>query len=189
MREGAEGFVKMASDQRLELAREKERIEAEMSGLCLRLESVEKQLRLLDELLNEIEGPAAGQPTPAEPWPESLGERHLNSGESHEARVTASNAQGVVDLAYTVLFERGREPMHYTDLARAVIEQGGKLGGVRPAQTLVSRIASDDRFVRPAKRGYYSLKVFHPRAKNVGARKVTRRRARLPVRSRRPDVA
>jgi hypothetical protein len=77
----------------------------------------------------------------------------------------------VADMAHDILRERGREPMHYRELGELVRARGGDLTGPNPAQTLVARLAKDARFVRPQKRGYYSLREFYPRSRSVGSRK------------------
>lgn len=81
-----------------------------------------------------------------------------------------------VEVAYAVLEERPGEPVYYRDLAAFVVERGGELPGADPAQTLVSRLVRDKRFIRPFRRGYYALRIHYPRAKNVGARKQTGRK-------------
>ena len=83
-----------------------------------------------------------------------------------------------VELARTILEERGGEPMHYRELAARVQQRGGSLPGSDPALTLVSRLVRDDRFVRPLRRGWYALRIHYPKAKNIGARRSTRRGGR-----------
>ena len=74
------------------------------------------------------------------------------------------------DIAVDVLEARGGEPMHYTELAEAVQARGGDIPGVDGANTLLSRLVRDERFVRP-KRGHYALRVHHPGVESVGARR------------------
>jgi hypothetical protein len=92
-----------------------------------------------------------------------------------------ANGRSAADIAYEVLSKRGKEPIHYQELADLVRAEGGDLGGPNPAQTLVARMAKDERFVRPAKRGWYSLREFYPRIKSVGARKKKPAAARKTV--------
>jgi hypothetical protein len=81
-----------------------------------------------------------------------------------------ANGRGVADIAHDILVARGSKPMHYEELADQVLQAGGVLGGVTPAQTLVARISRDPRFVRPEKRGWYASAEFFPKARSVGAR-------------------
>jgi hypothetical protein len=76
-----------------------------------------------------------------------------------------------VEIAFKILNEKGGEPIYYKELAATVLQNGGELNGADPAMTLVSRLVTDERFVRPFRRGWYALRVHHPRAKNVGGRK------------------
>ncbi len=80
------------------------------------------------------------------------------------------SAKSACDVAYEILLARGKNPMHYEELAVAVVEAGGMLGGESPAQTLVARLSRDQRFVRPEKRGWYAAKDHYPKSKSVGTR-------------------
>lgn len=163
MVEIVKGLTETLSAQHSQLSLEKNRIESEMSDLCLALEKVDKRIHLIEELMREM----SILPNSTDQDSAAANTINLEELESTGARRNGD----ITELAYSILFERGREPMHYRDLAKAVLEHGGKIGGMDPAQTLVSRIAGDERFIRPAKRGCYSLKVYHPRAKSVGARR------------------
>ena len=142
------------SEREMELETERERIISELAVLRRRKE-------LMKALL---ESPGCG----AEP----VGLRKEEGASSTEAR--SSNGRGVADLALRILRERGKQPVHYRELAELVRVEGGDLSGPNPAQTLVAMIAKDERFVRPTKRGWYSLREFYPRCKNVGSRKKAR---------------
>jgi hypothetical protein len=76
-----------------------------------------------------------------------------------------------VEIAYSILDQRGQDPVHYKELADLVRQKGGILEGSNPALVLVSRLVTDDRFVRPFRRGYYALRKYYPKAKNVGCRR------------------
>ena len=82
--------------------------------------------------------------------------------------------RNVTDIAEEILAEREREPMHYKDLAREVQARGGGLSGENAANVLVARLVSDDRFVRPLRKGFYARRRDYPTARNVGARKKRR---------------
>jgi hypothetical protein len=84
---------------------------------------------------------------------------------------TAEEPTDPVEIAYRYLEEHGTEPVHYRKLTDVVKERGGELEGADPAITLVSRLVTDDRFVRPFRRGWYSLRVYYPKARSVGSRK------------------
>lgn len=85
------------------------------------------------------------------------------------------NGRNVADIAYDILVARGKKPMHYEELAEAVIAAGGMLGGQTPSQTLVARISRDPRFVRPEKRGWYAAREFYPHKRSVGSRRAAPR--------------
>lgn len=76
-----------------------------------------------------------------------------------------------LEIAYAILEERGGEPMYYRELAELVRQKGGELEGSDPAMTLVSRLVTDDRFIRPFRRGWYALRAHYPKTKSVGRRK------------------
>ncbi len=73
------------------------------------------------------------------------------------------------DIAVDVLKSQGGEPMHYASLAKEIKARGGIIPGVNAANTLLSRLVRDERFVRP-KRGHYALKSDHPDVESVGVR-------------------
>lgn len=168
MAEIVEGLAETLSAQHAQLRLEKDRIESEMSNLCLTLETVDKRIRLVEDLMREM---SIEHDLPKEV---SATEAAIDTGTTEQSEPLLCKRNGdILELAYSVLFDRGREPMHYRELTKAVLGLGGRIGGVDPAQTLVSRIAGDERFIRPSKRGCYSLKLYHPKARNIGARKVT----------------
>lgn len=79
--------------------------------------------------------------------------------------------QDVTDIVVTILAERAREPVHFKELAEEVLARGGNLPGKNPANNLVAQLVRDDRFVRPTRRGYYSLSSDYPNVKSVGTRR------------------
>ena len=93
-----------------------------------------------------------------------------DGGESVESGADAT-ALDPADAAFQLLLENGGEPSYYRDLANLIQEKGVILGGSNPAQTLVSVLVNDERFVRPFRRGWYALRLHYPKAQNVGARK------------------
>ena len=137
------------------IARRRE-VEARIKELENELESVIRRLGHVQALLRDGGAPVEGSEilTPAA-----------------DSETVSDNDP--VELALAVLEERGGEPLHYRELAELVMQRGGHLVGQDPAQTLVSRLVGDDRFVRPIRRGWYALRVNYPTAKSVGKRKAT----------------
>ena len=76
-----------------------------------------------------------------------------------------------VDIAFRILSERNGETMHYKALTDEVLVHYGDIQGDNPARTLIARLVNDDRFIRPARRGFYGLKRDYPNATSVGQRK------------------
>jgi hypothetical protein len=64
----------------------------------------------------------------------------------------------IADIAYDYLKnENTKTPLHYNDLAKAIMEKGILIPGKIPSSNLLSHINRDDRFVRTAP-GTYGLK-------------------------------
>ena len=84
---------------------------------------------------------------------------------------SAGDLSDPLEIAYALLEERGAEPMYYRELAELVRQKGGDLEGSDPAMTLISKLVTDDRFVRPFRRGWYALRAHYPKARSVGRRK------------------
>ena len=131
--------------EKRKLSSEQARIRKELEKKADRLRDIQGQLVHINALLGKK------PPTPGEVIPS----------------IWSTN---VADIAAEILEERGGEDMHYKELARAVLERGGKLGGKRPEGVLVTRLINDGRFIRPLRRGYYALRKHHPKAKNIGER-------------------
>ena len=103
---------------------------------------------------------------------------HVNGllGDTGESVKEASaglpvDTHDVLSLAEDILNGLGGKELHFGEIARQVMERGGVLNGVDPANTLNARMTRDPRFVRPTRRGYYALRAHHPDAAHVGARK------------------
>ncbi len=77
----------------------------------------------------------------------------------------------ICDFVVQILSERQKKPVHYRELADEVQRRGIELGGANPGRTLVAKISSDTRFVRPVSRGFYALRKDYPDARNVGEHK------------------
>lgn len=139
--------------QQEQAALESERcsLEKQIVDAETRLKYVQKRLSLVVGLLDESNGT-----DPADkPYPEP-------------------ETSPAVEVAYQVLAERNGETMHYKPLAQEVIARNGDLSGNNAAQILVARLVNDDRFVRPARRGFYGLRQDYPKATNVGQRRKRR---------------
>jgi hypothetical protein len=93
----------------------------------------------------------------------------------------AQEASDPIEIAYRILEEKGPDPVHYRELADLVKQRGGSLQGSNPALALISRLVLDDRFVRPFRRGWYALRKYYPKSKNVGRRRSTTHRRRSTV--------
>ena len=140
------------------LQAEKDLLDEERQTLQAQITAAEKRLKEIHVRLRHVDG-------------------LLGVSEPSESIITgASNPAGrtMTDLATEILNERQGEQMHYKDLAQEIHSRGGDLSGVNAANVLVARLVSDDRFVRPFRKGYYALKRDYPDAKNVGARKKSR---------------
>ena len=120
-----------------------------------RISEAERRLREVTERLTHVEG--------------LLGPSQVFENASSEESL--SRSLDIKDIAADVLGAREGEPMYYKDLAKEIQARGGNLTGPNAANVLVARLVSDDRFVRPTRRGYYALRRDYPDAKNVGARK------------------
>ena len=83
-----------------------------------------------------------------------------------------------VDIAFQILAERNGETMHYKQLTQEVLSRNGEINGTDPARGLIARLVNDDRFVRPARKGFYGLKRDYPAATSVGRRKARTTRSR-----------
>ncbi len=96
-----------------------------------------------------------------------------NSQGSHIAQASIERPTSAqAELAAKILDEQGKEPMHYRTLAEEVQRRGGDLRGQDPTATLNALLSRDERFVRPFRRGYYSLRKHYPNLKrSVGARR------------------
>ena len=64
--------------------------------------------------------------------------------------------------------------MHFKELTQEVLSRHGEIQGADPARSLIARLVTDDRFVRPARKGFYGLKRDYPTATSVGRRKTRR---------------
>lgn len=140
------------------LQSEQDNLKEQIATAQSRLKYVEERLALVIGLMDSANG--------ATPMPSS-----------EPLRETVPAA----DVAFEILAERDGETMHYKALADEVIARRGDLTGDNAAQILVARLVNDDRFVRPARRGFYGLRRDYPNARNVGQRK-----PRRPARSRTP---
>jgi hypothetical protein len=155
-----------------DLARREEELTAEQDRIANELTQIRSRVghvrALLDPQVTSVDATAIGEP---------------DSAAVTRPAERSRDRRAIADVAFAVLKSRGKEPIHYEELARLVISEGGDLGGSNPAQTLVARLSKDDRFVRPARRGWYSLKEFHPRKRSVGRRakqETSRKNGRAP---------
>ena len=140
-------------------------LEAQLRDLAAQLDAVRRKRDLVKALLEMPAGSAA------EDGAKAANASAVVAGLGRSGEKPSANGRSVADIAYKILLDRGKNPMHFEDLADRVKAAGGTLGGASPSQTLIARICKDDRFVRPQKRGWYAAAQFYPRARSVGRRK------------------
>ena len=148
------------------LQAEKQALQTELDSLRTQIAEAQTRLKHVEERLTLVVGLMNT----------SNGSTPSDNLDFHPDRLPA------VDVAFEILAERTGETMHYKALADEVIARHGDLTGDNAAQILVARLVNDDRFIRPAQRGFYGLSRDYPNARNVGQRK-TRRHSRSRARA------
>ena len=139
------------------LLEEQANLKTESQELREQISAAERKLKKVTERLELVEGLLE----PIHALEDDSGENPL------------PDYRDIRDIAEDILKLRGGEPMHYAKLAEAIQACGGEIPGVNAANTLLSRLVRDDRFVRP-KRGHYALREDHPNTISVGARSLRR---------------
>ena len=140
------------------LQSEKEALENQRDSLNEQINAAQTRLKQVDERLNLV-----------------ISLMHSTNGATPAEKPNLyKETLPAVDVAFEILAERNGETMHYKALAAEVISRHGDLFGDNAAQILVARLVNDDRFVRPARRGFYGLRQDYPKVKNVGQRKTRR---------------
>lgn len=153
---------KLLNAEKKQLAAECKQLIAEISVKEENLHQIQKELSAARKRLRAAQGRLEHVNGLLEDTGESVKEAPAGlSGDTHD----------VLGLAVDILDELGGKELHFGEIARQVMERGGVLNGVDPANTLNARMTRDPRFVRPTRRGYYALRAHHPDAANVGARK------------------
>ena len=137
------------------LLEERRLLNEESQELRERMSKAENRLREVKVRLAHVEG--------------ILGPSQASEGTSGEG--LSSRNRDIRDIAADILGEREGAPLHYKNLAKEVQKRGGKLTGPNAPNILVARLVSDDRFVRPTRRGFYALRRDYPDVKSVGIRK------------------
>ena len=135
------------------LLEEQGNLRAESQRLREQISTAERKLKIVTERLIHVEG--------------LLLPLHASEDDSDEDPLP--DFRDIRDIAVDVLKSQGGEPMHYASLANEIQARGGIIPGVNAANTLLSRLVRDERFVRP-KRGHYALKSDHPGIESVGVR-------------------
>lgn len=156
-----------------ELEREKVELEAKRQELEQQIASFETEKEAISFRLVHVNALVR------EPATEVVAEDKETSTQAIES---SGNTTDPLEIAYAILEKRGAEPIYYRELADLVRQKGGDLEGSDPAMTLISMLVSDDRFVRPFRRGWYALRAHYPKVKSVGQRKKYR-----SIRSRPPN--
>lgn len=137
------------------LQEEQNRLAERQKELQEQISSAEKQLHAVSVRLTYVNG-------------------LLNSDEVPEADSHANSSprrHDILDIAEAILGEREGTPMHFKELSEKVQARGGDIPGLDAANTLLSRLVKDERFVRPTRRGFYALRADYPSIESVGARK------------------
>ena len=146
------------------LLEEREALEKEQLHLRDQASEIETRLREIEHRLDLVNG---------------LMKMPTSTAAPHPGRNGTAPKSRAVDVAFQILSEQGGEPMYYKDLAVEVKIRGGDLSGENAAQILVARLVTDERFVRPIRKGFYALRKDYPNVQNVGQRK-ERGRSRNP---------
>ncbi len=136
------------------LLEERRLLNEERQELRERMSKAENRLREVKVRLAHVEG--------------LLGPSQASESTSGEG--LSSRNRDIRDIAADILGEREGAPLHYKDLAKEVQKRGGKLTGPNAPNILVARLVSDDRFVRPTRRGFYALRRDYPGLESVGSR-------------------
>ena len=150
------------------LEAERERLEAEQTGLQEKVRQGADQLALVKSRLEHVLALLGKEKAAA------------RSGEGSRAShgKDGNTPSTICDIAVEILGERNAEPMYYKELAEEVVKRGGVIKGQTPWATLTARMVQDERFVRPTSKGFYALRRDYPTARNVGARLKGGRRRR-----------
>lgn len=80
----------------------------------------------------------------------------------------------LVKRVYDILDKRGREQMHYKEIVQEIADSGWPFTDNPTSRgAWVNRVLNgDNRFVRPSRRGYYSIRKHYPNVtRNVGERR------------------
>lgn len=155
------------------LRSESERLQQTIERLRQEIEAKQAECHANEERLVHVqallsnEKPAAGERTRG----------------PHGAPPRSTPTPKLLEMVEEVLHERAGEPMHYRDLADELTKRGAIIRGQDPAGALVSRMTQDDnrrdeenrRFIRPTSKGFYALREDYPQARNVGARRRSKR--------------
>ena len=136
------------------LQEEQKRLITEGRELREQISKAERSLQVVSALLVHVEG--------------LLELNHESVADSSENPFP--NGRDIRDIAVDILSARGGELMHFAALADEIQARGGDIPGVDAANTLLSRLVRDERFVRP-KRGHYALKADYPDVESVGVRR------------------
>ena len=134
--------------EQIRLGTERQNLEKQISEANAELLEISERLRYVNGLL----GPS-------------------KANENDPSEYSQPRIRDIRDIAAEILGERKGEPMHYKKLAEEVQARGGDIPGLDAANTLLSRLVKDERFVRPTRRGFYGLRADYPGTESVGARK------------------
>lgn len=163
-------FAKATVRQVNNLAAYRQQISDDIDDLIARRDQVDEQINGLMAFLRATPGEhrmrlneSAATATDSEP-----------NGTPRRGEDQLSPDNDVADIAYHVLRELGPKDVHYAELADKVKARGGRLPDHKPSATsmLNGILNADPRFLRPFRRGHYSLRDHFPNVKrSVGERR------------------
>ena len=129
-----DGLEHVLSDELTRLTKEEERLDRERETIISQLAGVRRRKDLVKALL--------GTDEPASQAGAAVIKNAARAA-AHAGDPQSGNGRSAADIAFDILQRRGKEPLHYRELADLVGAEGGDLGGPNPAQTLVARMAKD----------------------------------------------
>ncbi len=146
-----------------QLRHQRDKLEAEIASLQVEIEAKEMARRGKETQLGHITALLAAEPS-AENKKPSQSRRGYRASDS-------TQTPQLMDMAVEVLRRNQGDPMHYREIADALLGQGAVIKGKDAANGLLSRMTRDERFVRPTSKGFYALREDYPNARNVGAKR------------------
>ncbi len=125
-----------------------------IEGLRWKLGNLKKEIAQLQGQIQELYRTVDAKRRQAERLMELLG---AEGEDVRDAEKTSLDSVAIGETAFELLISQVKKsPMHYEDMAAALIAKGILIPGRNPAANLLAHIARDKRFVRTS-RGTYGL--------------------------------